>query len=286
MTAPSFQPVDQNGFLLNTTSERHLAVSPWRDVLASSVDAIAAHFTGALHSIYVRGSVPTGAAVLGYSDIDLIAVLQQKIEAEHREWRRAFERASRSTPVEIELGLVAVRRLTESDESWPWSFILGTQSLCVRGENIIPSLPRFRPDHYLARKLAAGTQRFVDRAILRAHNDSNPNAVKNLCRQAAKYLLRSLAALFIEGEGYTRDLRTIAALTTAKYPAQRQNVRQALALALEPTKDSAVVLRFLDSFGKWAAERVAHFERLSAPNEEAVLGQFSDNRRRHGNKSE
>src|ERR1043165_3532525 len=238
MTERSFQPVDQDGVLLNTTSERHLAASPWSDILAGSVDAVAAHFNGTLHSIYVRGSVPTGAAVLGYSDIDLIAVLQQKIEAENHEWRRAFERASRSTPVQIELGLVPVRRLTDSDEGWPWSFILGTQSLCVWGEDIIPSLPRFRPDHYLARKLAAGTQRFVDRAILRAHTESDPSAIENLCRQAAKYLLRSLAALFIEGDGYTRDLRTIAALTMAKYPTQGQNVRQALALALEPTKDA------------------------------------------------
>jgi hypothetical protein len=249
---------DENGFFQNPTSKAYLR-PPWAEIVEAVVAAGHEYMGDHLHSVYVRGSVADGTAVLGQADVDLVAILHRDTTVDDRVWREATQSQFRGRvppECEVDLDLVSARQVFDSAGDVLWQFALATQGLCVFGDDITAVLPRFRPTRDLAARLASGTRRHVEGARIRLAMEDAPSGVLRICKRSAKYLLRSAAVLVMEAEGYTRDLREAARIFVRHYPSKTNATQWALRLATTPTHDPLTVRAFLDHFGDWVSDEV------------------------------
>ena len=70
----TFLDVDEHGNLISDAAFDKI-VSPWREAVDYARQLEIQRLGDRLHSLYLRGSVPRGAALLDRSDLDLFAVL-------------------------------------------------------------------------------------------------------------------------------------------------------------------------------------------------------------------
>jgi predicted nucleotidyltransferase len=140
-------------------------VSEPRRALELVTSLITRHFGGALHGLYLFGSLPAGDFRPGKSDLDLVAVLGADVQdgeelealtelhsgfvADHPDWRERIEVGYISHTVlqtlgETPAGRVAVispgEPLNIKDVGAEW--ILDWRSVCTQGETIVGPPPR------------------------------------------------------------------------------------------------------------------------------------------------
>lgn len=254
--------VDEDGYLVNPCRP-DLIQPPWLHAVEAVRAACLQHFATRLHSLYVRGSVATGRAVPGLSDIDMIAVINADPRPDDWSWTSRLGHdlgALYPFHTGIEIALVPLQRISAADGPRASCFLLATQSVCVWGEDLTPALPRFRPGpdsalhaHHIGRDV-----RRVARLLAGA---AAPREVGTWCRWIMKRLVRSGFELVMEEERtYTRDLEECYAAFARHFPAYSQQMRHALAWAVRPSADREEILRFLSTFGAWlCAEATVRF---------------------------
>src|SRR5689334_19233370 len=70
-----FLALDAEGWVVNEASVAKIG-QPWAAALADVTAACIERYGARLHSLYVRGSVATGQAIPGRSDLDAVALLR------------------------------------------------------------------------------------------------------------------------------------------------------------------------------------------------------------------
>ncbi len=126
--------------------------------------------------------------------------------------------------------------------------IIKTQSICVFGKSIAPTLPLFRADRMMCLNinwLEEDVKAFLKKL------DMNANTLKD-CQAIMKVIIRSGFELVIEKEKqFTADLY-LCYLTFSKYfPAYEQKMKQALFCFLNPiteAKELRLLLEYLGNF--------------------------------------
>jgi hypothetical protein len=251
--------VDAEGFLINPC-RRDLIAPPWSDAVTAVVEAYRAHFGARLHSVYVRGSVAKGTAMLDVSDIDTFTVLHGEPEDADRSWAESLHaRLAQDFPFQtgVELAMVSLRTVREDTAAWVWPFLIKTQSVCVWGQDLASTLPGFKPGPALAGHaltLASDLQEF------RAHCPEAGDARdgQDWCQWIMKRVVRTGFELTMARERtYTRDLYPCYAAFARHYPEHALQMRQALQWAIEPIHDKKMLTQFLDDFGPWLEAELA-----------------------------
>ncbi|MCL6433720.1 MAG: hypothetical protein K6T90_05790 [Leptolyngbyaceae cyanobacterium HOT.MB2.61] len=203
--------VDIEGYLINACDWAAIQ-SPWLELVNDLKAGCVGALGDRLHSLYLRGSVPRGAAIVGVSDLDSIVILKNAVSSELEEWSEAFQSTlERRYPFcrKVELLLIAYSEIWHSESSW--QSVLQTQSLCIYGEDVRSQLPRFKPGIALVRHAfdlkddLAKTQ-----SGLRQLSPNHPQfeeQVKGWCGWITRRMIRTGFELVMEAEGtFTRDL--------------------------------------------------------------------------------
>ncbi|TDM05373.1 MAG: nucleotidyltransferase [Ideonella sp. MAG2] len=251
--------VDAEGFLINPC-HRDLIAPPWSVAVAAVVEAYRSHFGARLHSVYVRGSVAKGTAMLDVSDIDTFAVLHGEPEDADRSWVEVLHpRLAQDFPFQsgVELAMVSLCTVREDTAAWVWPFLIKTQSICLWGQDLAPTLPGFKPGPALASHaltLADDLQEFT----VHCPEAGEARDGQDWCQWIMKRVVRAGFELTMARERtYTRDLYPCYAAFARHYPEQAPQMRQALQWAIGPTSDKATLAQFLDDFGVWMAAESA-----------------------------
>lgn len=205
-----------------------------------------------LHSLYLRGSIPQGKAILGISDLDSILVWQHQPpdRASINHLQQQLQRQA-SFCQGIEIAVIGYDAI-QSNRSL--QALLKIQGLCLLGQDLIATWPAVqvgpqlwihRP--YLERDLAAVQQEL--RQLLPESAQFHAR-VRGSCRWIAKRLLRVGYELVMEREQtYTRDLYPCYVGFARHYPEQASAMYKALELAIAPSSHRAGLLLFLQQFG-------------------------------------
>lgn len=260
-------PVDARGFIVRRASPNQI-VSPWRSLIDEITRAYRIHWGDRVHSIYIRGSVAAGQAILGISDVDSFAVVSGDYTQCDRSWFDAFNREiviRYPFCKGVELSAISRDRLLDcSDEGyWGLRMLIATQSACIWGEDISEDLPRFKPD------IDAVSHAFDLRDDLRQVTSDLSEIVpqmppgersaytQKICRWIMKRIVRSGFEIVMEKKQcYTRDLYPCYQLFAESYPSRKSEMYRALTWAIEPTDDSQAIVDFLNDFGTWLADEI------------------------------
>lgn len=247
--------LDDHGCIVNP-AQLGLIRDPWRQ----AVDRVAAScrdiFADDIHGIYVRGSVARGTAVEGIADLDIVLVLREFRAPPFSATIAGIEaEAAAAFPLlrGVELDPVARAALRGSGRPWPrQAFLLKTQSVCVHGSDLIPTLPAARPgtNAMIESRRLESSIAFVRQKLKSPRTMSRER--RAYCLWLMKILIRSAFELVWHLEHcYTRELRACAAIFSKHHPAQKAAIDHAVAWAIEPTDDVTALLALLDSFAPW-----------------------------------
>ncbi len=253
------QPLDIDGYIINTSSLDKI-VPPWKEAIEDVCQTYIKKFGEGLHSIYLRGSVPSGKAIDGISDLDSIVI----IKADHSDsvdlsWFNDFaETLIIKYPYvsELELLWVNYASLLNPDKLTNVRIQLAIYGLCIYGEDIIPQLPKFKPGRDTIIH-APCIDKQIDEAIEKIKLRDTSDGVKGACTWIMKSFLRVGCELVMEREHvYTRDLYWCYKLFAQYYPGTADAMYQVLDYALNPIDDREKLSSFVKDFGFWLSQEV------------------------------
>jgi hypothetical protein len=235
-------------------------ISPsWLAAIAVTTDEYVRRYGDRVHSVYVRGSVAAGKAIPRRSDLDMICLLRYNFFRNRYHiwsrapWEAAFEahlRVRFPFVANLELVLASCNKgLAERNNALP--MILQTQSVCIHGEDITPTLPAYCPDEgmmYYNGRMKMLVSEFLDQL----ERTRAPEHVKTLCQRITKAMIRCGFELAMTKEKrYTRDLYPCYQVFARYYPEKEPEMRRTLELYVNPTSDRLQLLDFISNFGRW-----------------------------------
>ncbi|MFE6824815.1 nucleotidyltransferase domain-containing protein [Streptomyces sp. NPDC057690] len=247
--------------------------SAFRSVVVAARDRIPDVFGARLHSAYLYGSIPRGAARVGRSDLDLLVVLHEEpTDADRADGRALDETLDEEFPQIDGSGtlLVGHARVLSDLERHDLGWFLACLCTPLLGEDLAARLPRYRPDSLLAREtngdLALLLPRWRDRI---ASAGDSEEALRPLVRFMSRRLVRTAFTLVMpRWNGWTSDLHEMAEAFGAYYPQRAEQLRAAAALGYEPSGDRAVLASYVDDLGPWLAEEYARVHGVKADRPE------------------
>lgn len=246
-------PVDAQGFL---RPDAHEALVPplWQPLVAAAVAAYETHLGPALHSVYLRGSVPRGLAIPGMSDLDTFAVVDGPVD---QTWME---------PVAAELGVllpscthvelhIEERGVLNDPHHW-LGRVLSFQSACVWGSSLIDSVPPHRADASLLGHLPLLTS---DLRSARGWLDDPEEETTVIAGWIARRTVRSGMELVVSRSGrFARDLWPCLQAFSEHYPAHQGTMEDVVRMALAPPGTRGQVDALCTGFGLWLAAEGHH----------------------------
>lgn len=248
---------DEDGYVIPSAS-REKTGPCWEAVITAATARYKAEYKASLHSVYLRGSVATGQAILGESDIDIVGLVRYRFWRDrylvwsHPSWGEDFNaKISQELPFKIEADLVVAsfnRGFLERNNALP--MLLATQAVCVYGEDIRPLLPRYRPDETMM-YYNGRMKYFLYNFYVGLNNLTSGAEVGRLGRMITKAMIRCGFELVMLAERrYTRDLYLCCKAFERHVPDMSRYMWSALKLYLNMTSIEQVI-SLASTFGSW-----------------------------------
>ena len=204
-----------------------------------------------LASVYVRGSVATGTAVPGRSDLDLVVVTRDEHEIDRAWIRQAVARThtQHMTSVDIDLAITSVGAILTDRKS---GFFIKTQSALVYGEDFARRIAPYRIDadafsHLFTLELDLKTVR-------QTLDDGSEELTRTLIFRLVKRVLRAGLELVAEREQvYTRDPPLCSEVFGRYYPERSTKMYEILGYMSGGFADSASALERIEALIGWIA---------------------------------
>ncbi len=258
MTDPA-EGVDVDGYITTGVDRANLC-SPFLEVVAEAVGGCRTRCRDDA-VLYVYGSVATGTAVEGVSDLDLLAVVTSAHDRDALDGL-ARELSARHRGVVREVGLAVTSPdevFADSDEGVAWRCFLRHYCVCVDGVDLAADLPRCRPSRALVRGFAAGTETVLEDVADRLPAASDAEVGELARRAARRLLLAGAVAASIEADTWTTSRDRAVGLLCARHARWSDELQRAARWA-DPVRAPAVtrtgLAMFLEEFGSWILRRV------------------------------
>lgn len=228
---------DDQGFILNSCATSNIK-GFWAQAVSELASVYRSIHGENLHSVYLRGSVPRGLMVEFISDIDSFCLVKSEIKelVVGQKVAEAVEYFARKYPkingVEFDCNIMEVALENYADR-----FFLKTQSLCVWGEDVIPSIESMKIsiDSMVTYQ---HIQKINDIFVKDSEELNGADDAKELCSWVFKAALRTaFEVVMLREMKYTRDLYLCWETYIAYYPSESVRMKQVLQLAISPVSN-------------------------------------------------
>jgi hypothetical protein len=202
-----------------------------------------------LISVYLRGSIPSGTATPGFSDVDAVAVLQGEHDID-RDWCTVADRrvlARHRCASEVTFSITSLESAVNDRKT---GFFLKTHALVLFGKDVAQRIEPYRVDHDAVTHLFNVEQDWA--TFERVSRGDDPGLASLVLRRLIKRIIRSGFELVAEREQrYTRDLRLCSATFASYYPARAQDMAKVATLLVDG--DPAAELPVIRDMVGWLA---------------------------------
>lgn len=209
-----------------------------------------------LHSIFIRGSIPRGAAVVGISDVDMFAIVKDS-DRVSRHWidelGQVIERMYQFRP-QLDLELYGLDDVATNPRL---RMVMKTQSLCLYGDDLRASIRSFKPgpDMMLA---VYWLRHDIEDSLHELERATGEQEIRSICRRVTKVILRCGFEIVMEKEQrYTNSLYYCYRSFSRHYPQHEPSMRACPDMFLDPVPEKGRLTELLQSFGAWLIHETA-----------------------------
>jgi len=257
-----FLDLDSEGYLINSASADKI-VEPWKAAVEDLRKTYVERLGPSLHSIYLRGSVARGDAILGVSDLDTFAVCQGPKTKISSAWAPGYYRLfMEKFPFAngLDIQFIHIDDLFRDLTHFSYRFIIKVLATCIHGPDLSERIPKIKPSLKIAFFYHGNLREVLIESIKMLKKAEDDEEIRLWSNYALRRILRLGFAINIEKENaYTRDLYPCYQVFSKYYPDREADMRKALDLTLNPTSNKEEILSFLNQFGGWL---VVESERL------------------------
>lgn len=207
------------------------------------------------HSIYIFGSVQTGAGRETISDFDLTLVLNRQLLIEDHERLSALHQIlEQQCPVNSGVDFVtsALEDVMDPENQLRWGYWLKHHCICVYGEDLRNHFNAFRPSREIAVSVNGDFMSVLDGYIQQLTRDDDLPKRLRQQRAAAQKAIRATSIL--RGEEDTDWPMTIeehALKFIERYPSLEEEMAYLLSMSNKPRGDVTNFIRRLKTFSYW-----------------------------------
>ena len=248
----SFFQNDSKGFVINPTSWDNIP-SRWLPIVAEVKHIYLTNIGDQLHSIYLRGSLVRGTLIENESDIDSFAIIKNH----NFRWKQASwaEEANKKLKKKFEFLTEIEFMLCSLDQDGHLvnpkiAMILKTQSLCIFGDDLSPTISPFKPDKSMMlnyRWLASDLKSFM----------AKDNRTEADLKEFLKVLIRTGFEVIMQKEGrYTPDLYLCYRTFEKYFPEKGAVMQKALHCYLNPSSWNKKVELEIINLCNWLVQKV------------------------------
>lgn len=259
MSASQSTGVDAEGFILRVPD-----VSVQREFQPLLEDACGLLSQPGLgvNGIYVYGSVASGDALPGVSDLDLTLVLSEPPTAarlERLEWIRCDLALRHPSVTKVDFDIGSRAQILAAENKHRWGFWLKHHCRCVWGNDLAVQFERFRPSLDIALAVNGDFEGVLSAYLSRIARADTEHERLRLQREASRKLIRSTQIVCgVEGATWPQTLEEHVALFVQRYPMQVTQVAFFLFEARNPGADSERFLARLQAFLGWMVLQRSH----------------------------
>lgn len=246
----AFLATDKYGHLISDACIDKIA-PPWREAVDYARQLEIRRLGDCLHSLYLRGSVPRGIALLNRSDIDLFSVLFDNdsttpIAAPH------FDDFLGRFPFVASIESSSITLTNVHGPFHYYRFIMKVTSVCIHGDDLLPQIQPYSTATPIAQEWFRIFPHLVDQFVASLERVGKEENNKRLCLDIMKGFLRTGMLLVMNREGaYTRDLYPSYQCFSKYYPSQEPAMCRCLELAVNPISDRHRLLPFATDIADW-----------------------------------
>jgi len=243
----SFFEMTKEGYIINPTSTAFIPIK-WLPLVNEVVEMIKEKYGNDLHSIYLRGSVARGAAVDGFSDLDIFVLLHQpNVRWEAASWLSKYSEIWSNSfgfvkKVEVMCSTFSENMYTSNPAL---AMIIKTQSLLLFGSAISEKIPSFKPSKEMMlnyRWLAEDLATFFAKAKPQTED----------VQEITKVMIRCGFEIVMQRSGkYTVDLFPSYQVFAEYYPKRSSEMKSILFYYLNPAQDLEALTSILRDLGDW-----------------------------------
>lgn len=249
--------LDENGFIkIPEAGGIHPAFRP---AVNHVVDMLTGRLGRVIHSLYLYGSVARGNAVAGQSDLDICLLLYQKAGAREARMLRVIasetERQQRAiTKVDFDVGTLA--EALNPDNLHRWGYWLKHHCRCLHGEDLRQRFPRFRPSRAIAFAVNGDFFTVLGGYIAKLREEERATGRQQLCRSAARKLIRSTNILRTDDDvDWPDSLEDHLQRFAIAWPAMADSLRYFYEQAHHPQDNAEHFIAQLSEFMMWLKGR-------------------------------
>lgn len=251
--------VDENGIIITEVSIDKIT-PPFKIIVDKVLHAILADPASQLDSVYLYGSIATGKAVKGKSDLDIIVVFKEKANDELLKKISSLE-AKLTKEYELifrDVGLATTHvddALSEKERLGGLCF-LKHLSVCIYGDDITKNVSGFKPTKAVAKGFNGDIAKSLKSLKEKIKNAISGQEVKKVSQLLAKKIIRTAFSLVMpRAASWTTNLQTSVETFLQYYPEKTKEMNTVLGWSKIGTDDKEEILKFINTFGLWLTQK-------------------------------
>jgi uncharacterized protein len=247
--------VDKNGIIITEVSADKIT-SPFREIVENILNSILGEFSTQLNAVFLYGSIATGKAVVGKSDLDILIVFNEKLTEELS--RRVLSLEEKltneyeSTLRDVGLATTCVAdALSEKERKGSLCF-LKHLCVCIYGEDFTKDIPGFKPSREVAKGFNGDIAKVLESFKGKLEKGTGAEEIKKLSQSVAKKIVRTGFSLVMpRSNSWTTNLQTSADTFAYYYPEKAPEMNTSLEWSKVGNENRYIVIEFIDTFGVW-----------------------------------
>lgn len=252
--------LDPDGFILLEVSQDNI-LSEYRSVIDASVAALKATLPGAVHSVYVYGSVARGNAVSGKSDLDLLVVFKRKLTQEEQDTLKALQESLSSEHKALvrEVGIADATctydEMVDPANKYGWGAYLKILCVCVDGEDLTKRFERFKISPDIAVGFNGDASKAMQNAMQKITNaKTDEEAAKAVAIVARKLIRTCYMMVMTRAQIWTTKLSEQAELFLRYFPEKQGLIHTLQSWIDSPPTNRADILKVLQNDCRWVVD--------------------------------
>ena len=186
--------VDKNGFIITKVSTKN--ISPfYKPVVAYVLDTIVSKYAQYLESIYLYGSVATGKAIKGKSDLDILLVFKMNPSVKLAKNVKTLEKKLSKKYINIlrgvGLAITSIQEVKSPKEKYGLICYIKHLCVCIYGNDITRYIPKFKPTNAVAKGFNGDIAEKLELSRRKFLKHLTPSEIKKLSQETSKRIIRT-----------------------------------------------------------------------------------------------